>query len=878
VNDQRVSLAVMFTDIQGFSAMMSADEATTVRVVREHRVIVREALAEHGGRELRTIGDAFLVVFDDPAAAVACSTRIQRRLGERNRDRPVAEQVWVRIGLHWGDVLVGGEGELYGDTVNIAARVEPHAPAGGICATDTLVARAGDFAWESVGVVPLKNISAPISLYRATISGPAPGAVTAGEVTFSGNVPRATTKLVGRERDLEAAHRLLLDGVRVITLLGPGGVGKTTLLGEIGRTVGPGWSGGVWFVELAAATDLVAVGSAAAAALGVAPGSDPIGAVGGALRARKRTLLLLDNAEQAVDAVARAVSAWVDAAPDVTCVVTSRERLALADERLFPVDGLAADPAVALFAERARAVRPDFAVTDTNRAAVERLVARLDRMPLAIELFASRLRLEPLDRLAARLDEHLDLRSGRRDGPARQATLRSAIAWSWGLLRPEERLALAKLTVFRGPIPVDGAEAVLGDDALPIVESLVDKSLLRASDEGLRFYESIRAFAAEHLPDGDDARARHAAYWAARAESAGPGGLKPHRDDLPLAFETSLSLRRAGDAASAWLAWNHSGRANTPLRALLAAADRVPALEEDALAARFGCMRAIAIMETGDPPAAEAVALEALERARRSGRRLELALTLRSVATVRLMMARIEDARPFAEEALRYADDDLTRALVLQTQSLVHSLTNTPRMCELLEETARIADRIGHPIMRIVAHHNTALALLGQDRVPEALAMSQRNLAASRQLEEPIHAAVALSAMTTSYNLLGDFALARASAQEGASIARAFGFPRWIAANLSPMAVAQAALGEPGALDTAEEALAIMTAAGDPRENLLGWLNKAWALALLGRPDEALPLWEDVDARVTAVNTDRRSLVGALLAGAKRAIDRAASV
>jgi predicted ATPase len=215
---------------------------------------------------------------------------------------------------------------------------------------------------------------------------------------------------------------------------------------------------------------------------------------------------------------------------------------------------------------------------------VEALLERLDRMPLAIELFAARLRLEPLDRLRKHLDAHLDVKAARRDGPARQATLRSTIAWSWALLLPEEQEALARLTVFRGAAPIDGVEAVLGDDGLAFAASLVDKSLLRAIDAGLTFYESIRAFAAAHLAPDDRARLRHAEYFVERTRSARPGELKSHRDDLPAAFETCLAVERRDDAARLWIAWQENGQATTPLSRLVAESARVPPVVDDAVA------------------------------------------------------------------------------------------------------------------------------------------------------------------------------------------------------------------------------------------------------------------------------------------------------
>jgi predicted ATPase len=390
-----------------------------------------------------------------------------------------------------------------------------------------------------------------------------PGRAAAGGGPLAGALPVPATPLVGREQEAAALEGLVArDGVRLVTLTGPGGVGKSRLMIEAARRLGPGFADGVRFVELAAVSTADLVAPAIAAGLGLSTSAGQLTADLQAYLRSRRLLLALDNFEQVIRA-APLLAGLLAAAPGLVVLATSRAVLRLSGEHEFavaplpvPPAGAAADPeglrryaAVALFAERAQAAAPGFELTGGYAAAVAEICRRLDGLPLAIELAAARVRLLPPPALAARLDERFSLLTGgARDLPARQQTLRNTLDWSYGLLSAEEQALFARLGVFAGPFSLAAAEAVGAGSpgegqtagAEPVMDTLgalVDSSLVRPQTrrDQPRFalLETIRAYALDRLREGGDwgpAHDRHAAYFLALAEPAdedlaGPGQL-----------------------------------------------------------------------------------------------------------------------------------------------------------------------------------------------------------------------------------------------------------------------------------------------------------------------------------------------------------------
>ncbi|MFN2589724.1 MAG: adenylate/guanylate cyclase domain-containing protein [Actinomycetota bacterium] len=572
-----------FTDIEGSTRLLNAlGHDRFGDVLGDHRRMIREVVAESGGEEFGTEGDAFFLAFASAPAALRAAVEIQRRLakGEGGGDRGLR----IRIGMHTGEGVLR-EGDYVGIDVHRAARIAAAGHGGQVLLsgqTRSLVEGQipPGVSLRDLGNHRLKDLDEPVRIHEALIDGLSstfPPLKTLDRP--AGNLPAQLTSFVGRGQELEQA-RLVLADTKLLTLTGPGGTGKTRLSIQLATEVRDEFDDGAWFVPLAPITDPALVPSAIAEALGLAEvrgeTRPALERVVEHLRDRE-ALLVLDNFEQILGA-ADAVSRILHADPAVKVVVTTREPLRMYGEREFPVPPLALpDPkhlpalealshyeAVALFIDRASAVKPDFAVTNENAPAVAEICARLDGLPLAIELAAARIRVLTPDGILARLGDRLALlQGGARDLPARQQTLRQAIAWSHDLLSDSERRSFARLGVFMGGWTLEDAEAVLGPagdlgtDVLEAVESLVDKSLVVTRDAagGARFdmLETIRAFAVERLEEDDEAdvRRRHAEAYLALAEQALPhlttrdarrwlDRLEPEHDNVRAALEWAI--------------------------------------------------------------------------------------------------------------------------------------------------------------------------------------------------------------------------------------------------------------------------------------------------------------------------------------------------
>ncbi len=550
------TVTFLFTDIEGSTRLVERlGTAAWAELLEAHQAIIRSALAAAAGVEIKTEGDSFFAVFTSAETAVAASVAMQRAL--YGHDWPADAAVRVRMGLHTGEGVVAPDADYVGLDVHRAARVASAAHGGQVVVSDTtraLVAGAlpEGTTLRDLGEHRLKDLSRPERISQLVISGVPdefPPLRTL-DVTPN-NLPVMLTDFIGREAVLAEAHHLL-EGTRLLTLTGPGGTGKTRLSLQLAADAADRFPDGLYFVALEPISDPALVPSTIAMAVGVQD-------VGGASledrlrdQLRDRTVLLvLDNMEQ-VTGAAPFLGDLLRGAPGLTCIVTSRAALHVYGEQEYPVptlgvpdpahlpplDALAQVDGVALFMERARTARPDFRLTEANATAVARLVAALDGLPLAIELAAARIKVLSPEGILERLQGRLDLLGGgARDLPARQQTLRGAIAWSYDLLEPAIQRLFATIAVFVGGFELEAAEAICGPgrgggaplDVLDGLSSLVDQSLLRqdAQHTHPRFVmlETIRSFAWERLEaDGQamEVRRRHAEYFADFAEGAMP--------------------------------------------------------------------------------------------------------------------------------------------------------------------------------------------------------------------------------------------------------------------------------------------------------------------------------------------------------------------
>lgn len=407
----------------------------------------------------------------------------------------------------------------------------------------------------------------------------APEPIPASE-RFRARLPAEPNRLIGRGADVARVETMLGAG-RLVGIVGPPGIGKTRLALRVAHRAAEG----AYFCELAEARDSAGLFAAVARGLGVALGSQPLNELGRRLGALGDAVVVLDNLEQIVDEAAPAIEAWLDLATSVRFVVTSRERLRLPAEQVVEleplgVSGADGDDAQELLVERVRARRPDYDPDTAERASLAELAERLDGIPLALELAAARVELLGATEVVSRLTEPLDVLSrGARGADRRQATLRGAIDASWQLLSEDEREALARAAVFRGGFTLDAAEAVIGSGALDVVQSLRDRSLLRAPEPG-RFdlYLSVRAFASEQLserPTRGNAEERHRRYYLALGEAEARGvseeGTKldrlfAERNNLLAVFERAISQGDPESATRAVLALGPVLAARGPAR------------------------------------------------------------------------------------------------------------------------------------------------------------------------------------------------------------------------------------------------------------------------------------------------------------------------
>jgi len=515
------------------------------------------------------------------------------------------------------------------------------------------------------------------------------------------------------------------------------------------------------------------------------------------------------------------------------------------------------------------------------------LVDRLDRLPLAIELVAARLRLESLDRVARSLDGVLDVRSHRRDAPSRQVSLRAAIEGSWGRLSPRAQRGLAALTVFRGSFPIEAAEAVIGepeaaadadgstdDGAGEILEALVDRSLVRVVDDGLALYVSIRAFAAERLPPEPAVYRRLAEHLIAWDAREGPETLGQYRDTFAAAFEALVGQPGDGErVALLWLAWHRQGRVATPLEVLRAAAVRLPVPAEPGLAARI-CLAQMEI-ETyaGRPREALALGPRAVALAEANGDTGLVGQALNAWAHAAGHTSETTLTGELLDRALALPLPNLVRARALELHAHRAFGTNPDAFRSCMREALDLAAG-ALPSLERRALHNEGVQLIGDGSNAAAVATFRDVLARCAAAGDVMGKAAGGAVMAQALNGSGEFATARAVAETARAEAAALGALRWEASAGTSLAVAQAALGEAAAAATAAESLALARAAGDDFETLLAWAFQAWTLALLGdaqAADASLVEARTLEAAlgITERTHDRRAIEHAALARAR---------
>ena len=763
------TVTFLFTDIEGSTKLVQALGGEYPALLAEHCRILRGAIANEGGIELGTEGDSFFAVFGSADAALRSTAAAQRALIDGRW--PEGVNVRVRMGLHTGLGALGGDNYV-GLDVHRAARIAAAGHGGQVVVGESTLAAVGEAlppgtAVRDLGAHRLKDLATPEHLYQLDIAGlPVEFPALRSLDAQPNNLPVQLTSFVGREAEIAAVHGLL-DRSRLVTLTGPGGAGKTRLALQVAAERLGRHGDGVFIVELAPVDDAEMVPSAIATALLIREATERplVDTLVDALRDRD-LLLVLDNLEH-LPAAIPLVSRLLASAPRLRILATSRARLNVRGEDEFAVPPLRIPDAghlpdlahlsqfegVSLFIERARGVRPDFEVSAASAPAVAEIVARLEGLPLAIELAAAKTRIYDPQAILGRLGSRLAfLRGGARDLPARQQTLREAIDWGYQLLAPGDQLALRWLAIFVGGFTVNAAQLLLasaGDerDGGETVETLADQSFLRRIGRGeggsrLTMLETIREFALERLAEAGEmeaARAAVAAQILAIAERLEPelGGSvealdafgEEHdnvRAALTWALETGdaeLGLRLGHAAWRFWQRRGHFREARSWFDRLLA----LPAAAAPTTARAKGLTGAAGIAYwQNDYPAALAWYMEAETIIRGIGDQTWLADALYNTGTtaavagdMATVVARLEEGTALGREL---GDDAILGRFLAAAGYMAFMSDELEAARGPLEEGLDVAIRGGDRAGMFVGHHTVAQVARLQGRHAEAAA------------------------------------------------------------------------------------------------------------------------------------------------------------
>jgi len=720
------TVTFLFTDVEGSTKLLHELGAEQyAEALAEHRRIVREAVNRHGGVEVDTQGDAFFLAFPTAPGALQAA--------QETLDGLARGPIRVRIGIHTGTPHITEEGYVGAD-VHRAARIAAAGHGGQVLVSAATAPLLDTDGLRELGEHRLKDFDAPVPLYQL------------GDESFpplktisNTNLPRPASSFVGREKEVQQVVGLLQDGAHLLTLTGPGGSGKTRLALEAAAELVPEFKAGVFWIGLAGVRDPALVPETMAHTLGAKDGlASYIG--------ERELLLLLDNLEQVVEA-APELAALVETCPNLKLLVTSRERLRVRGEVEYPVLPLAEPEAVELFCARARR-KPDETVHELCRA--------LDNLPLALELAAARASVLTPQQILERLSGRLDLLKGGRDADPRQQTLRATMEWSYGLLRSREQQLLARLAVFAGGCTLEAAEEVADAD-LDILQSLVEKSLLRHTDVRFWMLETIRAYAAERLEESGEAyelQQRHAHHFLALAEEAESNLVKYSRewldrlerehenlraalDRLGASGESELVLRLAGALSRFWDEKGHLAEGRRRLESALCTDERPTAARAKALNGAADMAVSLGDATTATLRAEEGLALYRTLGDARGTAESEFLLGL-AVADeddfARAQELFDESARQFRE----LGDQQYALVATRMLAWMCYRLGDRERGRALHEDNLRQARALGNEHIEASTLGALATIAVDQGRVDDAVSMLKESHSIHRDLGDPI--------------------------------------------------------------------------------------------------------------------------------------------
>jgi predicted ATPase/class 3 adenylate cyclase/DNA-binding CsgD family transcriptional regulator len=790
------TVTLLFTDVEGSTRLWETEPELMAVALRRHDKIMRAAIESAGGYVFKTVGDAFCAAFCTPRAAVEATLSAQQALSDQAW--PTGAPLRVRMGVHTG-VCEERDGDYFGPVVNRAARLEAVAHGGQVLVSGAAAGLLSGGLPDGVGLGDLgehrlKDLGPAERVFEVTGPGLAGGfgpLRSLDDPALRHNLPSQAASFVGRAAELAELRCLVAGGSRMVTITGPGGIGKSRLALQVAAEALDGTGDGVWLAELAPVADPELIAGTVAAVLQVReePGRPVLDTLVDAIGDRY-LLVVLDNAEHVLGSAAKLADAMMRGCPRACLLVTSREPLGITGEHVFRVPPLPVPPAdladpgrlsafesVQLFAERAAMHRQGFAVNEANAAEVAAVCVRLDGIPLALELAAARLGSLSVPEISSRLDQRFRLLTGgSRTALPRHQTLRALIDWSYDLLNPDEQIMLDRLSVFAGGWTLEAAEAVTSPggtgewQVLDHLAALVDKSLVLAEEVNgstrYRLLETVRQYAAERLAaragsELDETRGAHRDHYLALVETAGThlrgrdavawlDRLEAEFDNIRAALAFSLAhpdSAEPGLRLAAGLRWfcNMRGHAGEVLEALNLLLERPAARLPTLIRARALTVSCHLCDQFGDGSAAPSIAGEALRIARDLADDALAADALSQLCWFRYEHGGLPAARADIDEAV-----GLARA------------TEDPRL---------IADILGR---RAVLNSEAGdLAAAFADR--------QETLTLSRAAGDNYRLAITLANLGVDKLAAGELQAARAHLQEASTLACNLGYP-----NLSP--------------------------------------------------------------------------------------------
>ncbi len=907
------TLIFLFTDLEGSTRLWQQFPEAMKTVLARHDELVRAAVESSNGQVVKTTGDGFHAAFASAQDGLKACIHAQRSL---------LAETWaetgplrVRMGLHIGEAQQRG-GDYYGTAVNRAARLMSAANGGQVLLSAAVADMLSDHLPEDVSLLDLgehrlKDLQRPEHVFQLVHPElPVDFPAIASLNRLPNNLPSQPTVFVGRQTELGEINDLLVeDAVRLVTLIGPGGTGKTRLALQSGAELIDRFIDGTYFIDLAPIRDPNSVLTMIARTIGLSETSN--GSMLDDLKSQlreKTMLLLLDNFEQVMPA-AVPVTQLLQFCPRLKLLTTSREALRVRGEHLYPVpplglpkvngrypgsEELAQYESVQLFVERAEAVKPGFELTDENAEAIAELCLRLDGLPLAIELAAARIRLFSPQALQQRLGSRLQLlRGGARDLPERQQTLRDTIDWSYELLEAHEKTLFEVVSVFSGctfeavETVVGGIER-LGEGEVDVVEglvSLVDKSLIRLSDDGardprLRMLETIREYAADRLnadPELHDAACQaHAAYFADFGQrqwrrmagyerEAAMEAMTAELENLKIAWhywanEGDLEqLHKMVD--SLWLLYDRRGwyqatvELTTDLLEILSTTPSSPELVQQEIMLQTSFARAMMAIK-GYTPEVEEAYTRALKLSEGRGEIPQLFPVLRGLSSYYMYRAEFEKGAQIGERIFELAesrDDDFLRVhgyLVLGANTGFRDGFRAG--LEILDRGIALFEREMQSFRPfqlgnnpgIVCYTTSAFFLWLLGFPDQAVDRADRAIGLAMKLDHPLTIAYALFHTGSLHMWRGEIELAKERAQAMLEVAEEHGFQIWISLANMLIGATQVSLGEPDeGLSKLEQGFAIYQGLKSPPvfyPQLIGM--RAIAFAQAGRPVEGLEL------------------------------------